>query len=115
KNKHVYRAHYRFVADTVTVSSAEVVEYFRRHREHYAAATFDQVEDDVRADARNAKVVATISGLLDRLRETYPIVVERDVLDRVDVPDPRSPSAPAMTVLKGHTGRFAFPIVDPHW
>ncbi len=115
-NKFVYRALYNFIADTVTVSQADVREYFRRHRQHYSDSfSFEHVEAEVTADAKSARVAATITSLLDRLRETYPVVIERDVLDHVDIPDPRAPSEPPVTVLKGHTGRFAYPVVDPHW
>ncbi len=115
-NKFVYRALYESVADTVTVRQADVREYYRRHRQHYSdSSSFEHVEAEVRADAKSARIAAAITSLLDQLRKKYPVVIERDVLDSVDITDPRAPSEPPVTVLKGHTGRFAYPVVDPHW
>ena len=47
-----------------------------------------------------------------RLRERYPVTINHSVLDTLTL---SSPTGAGLTVLKGHTLRPAFPVLDPDW
>ena len=61
----------------------------------------------LRADI--AKEGGSVETALRDLRDRYRVEIRRDVLDTLDLSDP---SSPGMTLLKGHTMRPAFPVVD---
>jgi len=54
----------------------------------------------------------TVGETLRRLREHYPVVIHHAVLDTLTL---SAPNNTGLTVLKGHTLRPAFPVVDPVW
>ena len=51
----------------------------------------------------------SLDEVLGELRDRYDVEIRRDVLDTLDLSDP---SSAGMTLLKGHTMRPAFPVVD---
>jgi len=115
-DKWVYRGLVRAMADTVHVSDSDVREYYVKHLRHYGMEVdFADVQDQVVADAQRAKLQTLLPGQFRRLRQRYPVEVNDRVLAGLALDDPLGVAGPAVTVLKGHTGRPAFPIVDPHW
>ncbi len=115
-DRWVYRALRSRLADTVQVSTTEARAYFERHADYYrsehADAAFEDVEEAVRRDARAARRDAGMADYLAHLRERYPVAVEHPVLDTLAVDDAAGPD---VLFFKGHTGRLAFPVVDPWW
>ncbi len=53
-----------------------------------------------------------VKEIVLRLRNRYPVVVHRAVLDTLTL---SPPNYVGLTVLKGHTLRPAFPVADPVW
>ena len=47
-----------------------------------------------------------------RLRKRYPVIINHSVLDTLSL---SPPNGVGLTVLKGHTLRPAFPVLDPDW
>lgn len=114
QDKWVYRAVLDAVADTVQVAEEDVAGYYARHANHYEAPLAD-VRERVRGDVRTAKVQAAVRGLLARLRAEVPVDIRQAVLDTLQVNDPDAHGGPDVVVMKGHTGRPAYPVVDPVW
>lgn len=121
RDKWVYRALVARIADTLAVTDADARAYFERHQARYrstpdgAVPSFDAVAARVHADAEEARLREVVARRLDALRQQIPVVVYREVLDTLSVADPSGPAAPDVVVFEGHTGRMAFPVVDPTW
>ena len=54
----------------------------------------------------------SVGGTLRRLRDRYPVVIHHAVLDTLVL---SAPHRTGLTLLKGHTLRSAYPVVDPVW
>ena len=116
RDKWVYQAMVDYVADTTTVSDADVAAYRQRHAAYYdglglAPAALDA---QVRDDARRAKARGALPRVVAALRERYPVAVDAEALAAA-VPD--ADVTPGLPVLlyKAHTGRPLYPIADPAW
>lgn len=120
RDKWVHRALLARIADTVLVSDADARAAFERRRARYAGddgtvPAFEAVAERVRADERAARVRARLAPVLAELRARYPVEVRRAVLDTLGVADPSGRASPDVLFFKGHTGRPAYPVVDPSW
>lgn len=81
------------------------------HRDFWQeGAVFVDVRADVRERALRSMTSVRIAEELERLHKEASITVNRTLLDTMEL---SAPGAPPVSVVALHTGRPAFPIVDP--
>lgn len=116
RDKWVYQALIAHLADTVTVTEADVAEYRARHAAYYDALDLADAEraERLRADIRTAKVRAALPELLAALRERHAVTIHDDALEAAVPAAQVTPGLP-VTLFKAHTGRPLYPTVDPAW
>lgn len=116
RDKWVYQAMVDHIADTTTVSDADVAAYRERHAAYYDGLGLAPAALDAQArdDARRAKARAALPRVVAALRRRYPVSVDADALAAA-VPDADvTPGLPVM-LYKAHTGRPLYPVADPAW
>ncbi|PAP75365.1 hypothetical protein [Rubrivirga marina] len=116
RDKWVYQAMVDYVADTTTVSDADVAAYRQRHEAYYDGLGLgsEALAAEVRADARRAKARGSLPRVVAALRERYPVAVDAEALAAAVPDDVVTPGLPVM-LYKAHTGRPLYPIADPAW
>lgn len=111
EDKWTYEALARSVRTSIDVSDDQARAYFDRHRDFWQEGSdFADVRDDVRERALRSMTSVRLAEELDRLHDEASITVDRTLLDTMKL---SAPGAPPVSVVALHTGRPAFPVVDP--
>jgi hypothetical protein len=113
-DKWVYRELVRAIGDTVSVTPEDVEAYFAKQREFWPQdADLGDVRSDVEEMVHRARTDAIVLRFVETLRKRYRIVIDAEALARVDLYETAGSSKQTITVVKGSSGRPAWPVVDP--
>ncbi|NNF03435.1 MAG: hypothetical protein HKN17_03115, partial [Rhodothermales bacterium] len=111
EDKWIYESLVSSVRASIDVSDEQARTWFDRHRDFWPEdAAYEDVRDDVRGRALQAMTAVRIAEELDRLRSEARITVDRPAIDSAVG---SAEAGPPISVVALHTGRPAFPVVDP--
>ncbi|VAX27277.1 hypothetical protein MNBD_IGNAVI01-1876, partial [hydrothermal vent metagenome] len=112
-----YRAH---LVDTITVTEEEMKSYFKNRWKELPIANVDttrfyKYENDVYNAILHEKQIKYLNKELAELRKRYPVWINEEALNKLELNDGPKSSEISLFVTKNFTGEKVVPDADPKW
>jgi hypothetical protein len=119
REKWVFEECRKNYSRSIQIGDEDLHRYFNQYSDRYRLRTIDSLQvtwndDRVKRDAYHNQVVTRLSQVTDSLRSTFPVIVNKAVLDTITTIESKSRWM-SLQVFKNSSHRLAVPIVDPGW